>query len=77
MSDVQKIDSMFCAALDLESAGERAVYHDRACGHDAELRGRVDRLLAAQAQAGNFMQDPDDPEATADRPITEQPGPNS
>ncbi len=72
--DDQNIDSIFSAAVELESASERVAYLDRACGRDPELRGRVDKLLAAQARAGSFMEDSDDPDATIDRPVAGQPG---
>ncbi len=73
MRDDPNIDSIFCAAVGLESDSERAADLDRVCGRDAELRGRVDKLLAAQARAGSFMEDPDDPDATIDRPVAEPP----
>ncbi len=73
----QNVDSIFCTAVEFDSDTERADYLARACGQDAELRNRVDKLLAAQARAGSFMEgpdDPDDPDATIDRPVAEQPG---
>ena len=36
---------IFCDALELASAAERAAYLERACGGDAGLRRRVERLL--------------------------------
>ncbi len=69
----QNVDSIFCTAVELDSDIERADYLARACGPDAELRNRVDKLLAAQARAGSFMEDSDDadadPDATIDRPV--------
>jgi tetratricopeptide (TPR) repeat protein len=56
MSEANRhILSIFCAALDHEAATEQAAYLDEACGHDADLRGRVDALLRAHRQAGNFL----------------------
>ena len=48
-------DDIFCDALELASAAERAAYLDRACGDDADLRRRVERLLEANAVAENFL----------------------
>jgi eukaryotic-like serine/threonine-protein kinase len=47
---------LFIAALPIENSAERSAYLDKACGHDAELRQRVEVLLAAFVQAGSFMQ---------------------
>src|SRR5690242_17641605 len=46
---------IFCDALELASAAERAAYLNRACGADADLRRRVERLLAAHAEADSFL----------------------
>ncbi len=48
-------DDIFCDALELASAAERAAYLDRACGDDADLRQRVERLLEAHAEAQSFL----------------------
>src|SRR6266702_2322226 len=48
---------VFAEALQL-SAGERADYLERACGADAELRQRVERLLKAHDHAGDFLEKP-------------------
>src|SRR5688500_18000340 len=37
---------------------ERRSYLDQACGNDAELRARIDRLLAAGDRAGTFLETP-------------------
>src|SRR5438445_4460641 len=39
-------------------AGERAAYLDGACGGDAALRQRIEKLLRASEEAGGFLQDP-------------------
>src|SRR5205809_589890 len=39
-------------------AGERAPYLNEACGVDAQLRQRVEELLRAGEEAGEFLQDP-------------------
>ena len=48
-------DDIFCDALELACTAERAAYLDRACGEDADLRRRVERLLEADAQADRFL----------------------
>jgi serine/threonine protein kinase/tetratricopeptide (TPR) repeat protein len=50
-----ELDDVFCAALELASPAERAAYLDHACGDDRDARRRVERLLAAHSQAGNFL----------------------
>jgi serine/threonine protein kinase len=52
------VDSIFCAAVEIESAQKRAAYLDQACGHDQQVRGRVEKLLAAHAKAGSFLHQP-------------------
>ena len=49
------LEDIFCAALELASPAERAAYLDQACGDDLDARRRVERLLAAHSQAGNFL----------------------
>ena len=58
MNDPPKRDVMlFAEALQLSPA-ERCAYLERACGADAELRQRVERLLKAHDQAGDFLEHP-------------------
>ena len=52
----QRIEDVLDEALDLPSE-ERAAYLDRACPDEA-LRAQVERLLAADAQAGSFLDAP-------------------
>ncbi len=47
--DAARANSLFLAVSDLSEPGERAAYLERACGGDADLRGRVEALLRAQA----------------------------
>ncbi|MCI0533711.1 MAG: serine/threonine protein kinase, partial [Verrucomicrobiales bacterium] len=49
--------AVFAAALELP-AGERAVYLTHECGGDHALRRRVEALLRADSEAGNFMGGP-------------------
>src|SRR5437016_2703087 len=50
-------EAVFFAALAKVDPAERAAYLNEACGTDADLRRRVDRLLAAHPQVGSFLQD--------------------
>src|SRR5687767_8288038 len=50
-------ETIFAAALE-KSPAERAAYLAEACGDDAALRKRLDRLLAASEKAGRFMARP-------------------
>src|SRR5262249_17405252 len=69
------IDSLFGAALECTSAEARAAYLDQACGGDAELRRRVEKLLDAHRAAGSFLESlPPNPGATVEDPVTERPG---
>jgi serine/threonine protein kinase/WD40 repeat protein len=52
------VDSIFCAAVEFESAQERGAYLDQACNHDPQVRERVEKLLAAHAEAGEFLDQP-------------------
>src|SRR5262245_2174 len=47
---------VFTEALRLPHA-ERAAYLERACGGDAELQRKVEALLEANNQVGNFLED--------------------
>ena len=49
--------AVFGAALRLP-AGERAAYLDEACAGDAALRQRIEELLQASDEAGNFLENP-------------------
>jgi len=58
------------AALAMNSPEERVQYLDETCGDDAELRQRVEELLAAQEQSDDFLI----PEWMEDDDILEGPG---
>jgi len=70
------IKSIFSEALEKKDTGERADYLDKACGNDAELRAKVEALLKAHQQAGDFLEVPVlGPDVTLDTsPLTEGPG---
>ena len=56
MSD--PIETIFTTVRELQAA-DRSGYLDDACGNDAELRSQVEVLLAADMDAGSFLNDPD------------------
>jgi eukaryotic-like serine/threonine-protein kinase len=55
---VTDVDAVFAAAIELSSPDERAEYVQRVCGENVELRQRVDELLMAHFEAGDFLQRP-------------------
>ena len=52
------LNSLFDAAARIESADQRAVYLDKACGDNLELRKQVDQLLQSDQQVGSFLEKP-------------------
>jgi serine/threonine protein kinase len=58
MNNPSPLEVIFFAALEKGSPEERATYLDRACAGDPDLRGRVEKMLTAQAQAGSFLEQP-------------------
>src|SRR5262245_58369065 len=59
------LDSLFLAALEIQSPQDRAAFLDASCGADHELRQQVERRLRSHEQAGNFLEQPTvDVEAT-------------
>src|SRR5947199_10503306 len=57
-TEASPAECIFGAALAKGSADDRARYLDEACGGDAELRGRVERLLDALPVVGSFLESP-------------------
>jgi len=51
------VKELFFAALELESSADRSAFLDRHCS-DAELRGRIEELLAADARESDFLEAP-------------------
>ena len=49
-------EAIFKAAFKLKSPTERAAYLKKACGNDANLLARVEALLKAYNEAGNFLE---------------------
>jgi hypothetical protein len=58
MSSPSRVESIFFSALEKKTTEERADYLDQACGGDAALRLRVERLLDAHPQAKDFLAEP-------------------
>ena len=54
--DAARAKSLFLNASDLADPAERAAYLDRECGGDAELRQRVEALLAADDGGGRSVE---------------------
>jgi serine/threonine protein kinase/tetratricopeptide (TPR) repeat protein len=76
MDDHSRLEALFFAALEKGSAEERLAYLDQASAGDPDLRRRVEKMLAAQAVAGSFLEHPAaNPVVTTDQqPVTEGPG---
>jgi len=58
MTEQSPAEAIFFAALEKGTPEERVAYLDAASGADRNLRQRVDRLLAAHPQVGNFLEPP-------------------
>jgi tetratricopeptide (TPR) repeat protein len=65
---------IFLAAIELPTPAERAAFLERACGGNAELRARVERLLQSHELLGTFHDNPAFDAATISRPVTEVTG---
>ena len=50
--------AIFDEAAEIESPVERQAYLAQACGADAGLRAKVEKLLRSEASAGGFLADP-------------------
>jgi len=63
--DHEKLESLFCAALEKDSWAERSAFLAEACGDDSALRAHVEGLLSAHERVGSFLDVPAvDPDAT-------------
>ena len=58
MNNLSSVEVILLAALEKGSPLERGTYLDEACAGDADLRRRVEKMLAAQSQAGSFLERP-------------------
>src|SRR5262245_15486199 len=52
------LDSLFLAALEIESPEERAAFLGQSCGGDVALRKEVEKLLESHRVAGDFLEKP-------------------
>jgi eukaryotic-like serine/threonine-protein kinase len=52
------VNEIFLRAVEAGSPAERGAVLDRSCGHDADLRGKVEALLEAHDRAGSFLDRP-------------------
>src|SRR5687768_12631637 len=69
--------TLFAEAIECASPAAQEAYLNEACRDDQALRCRVEALLAAHDQAGNFLGGQAPPgagEATIDDPVAERPG---
>src|SRR4051794_581084 len=75
--DDTNFDAIFCDAIEIAAAEERAAFIARACGPDEELRLRVERLVAAHCQAGSFLEVPPDSPTLSMAPAPPGEGPGA
>jgi len=52
------IKLIFSEALEKKTAKERSAYLDKGCGNDTDLRSKVEALLKAHEEAGDFLEVP-------------------
>ena len=50
--------TIFTEALEIEGKAERSAFLERACGADAALRQRIERLLARHGEEDGFLDRP-------------------
>jgi WD40 repeat protein/serine/threonine protein kinase len=58
MTEESPAEAIFFAALERTTSAQRADFLDHACAGDTGLRRRVERLLTAHVQAGDFLERP-------------------
>jgi eukaryotic-like serine/threonine-protein kinase len=58
MAEELNLDSILCAAVELESPGEREAFLEEACGENASLKRQVQRLLRAHFHGGSLLDSP-------------------
>ncbi|MHC4286011.1 MAG: serine/threonine protein kinase, partial [Planctomycetota bacterium] len=70
------IEAIYNAALEKEVGRERSKFLDASCGKNSVVRARVEELLKANDEVGDFLESPIlDPCVTLDdSPLTEAPG---
>jgi hypothetical protein len=57
-TEVQSIESILAAAVELTSDTERQAFVERACAGDTERQRRVEELIANHFRAGSFLESP-------------------
>src|SRR5262249_6092624 len=66
---------IFCEALERQSPEDMAQYLDKVCADDTDLRWRIEDLLGAHQEAGNFLGGESSADATIPYvPLAEGPG---
>jgi serine/threonine protein kinase len=74
-NESNRVQAIFLAAIEQHAPEEWPGFLDEACAQEPALRGRVERLLRAQAQLGSFHENvAPDPAATRGEPLREGPG---
>ncbi|NLY02883.1 MAG: protein kinase [Rhodopirellula sp.] len=58
LKDIPSVETIFAGALEIKLGDQRRAYLAEACGEDADLRKRVEKLLEADAKAGSFLASP-------------------
>jgi serine/threonine protein kinase len=51
----ERVEDIFCAALELEASADRAAFLERACAGDGRLRSAVEEMLAARNDFGKIF----------------------
>ncbi len=75
MTASSSLEEIFFAALEKGTPTERAAYLDEACAGNRDLRQQVERMLAAHAKAGSFLESPAlEIDATLAHPAAERTG---
>ena len=74
-AEPKDIKTIFSEAIEKETPEERTAYLDQVCGNNTDLRSKVEALIKAHNEAGNFLEFPVlDPSVTlGDGPLTEGP----
>ena len=57
-TEAVSVRAIFDRAVEITSDAERTAFLDAACADAADLRGEVEALLAAHAEAGSFLESP-------------------
>lgn len=56
---IERVEAVFCSALNIKSPDRQKRFLDRVCKSDAALRAAVDRMLALQSGAETFFREID------------------